>query len=41
MEQVNQLVQTLGPELKNVNAELALRFPAAPGSKAIPLPWAS
>lgn len=41
MEQINQLVKQFGPELHNVNAELALRFPAAPGSSAIPLPFGS
>jgi hypothetical protein len=41
MEQINQLVTQFGPELHNVNAELALRFPAAPGSQAIPLPFGS
>jgi hypothetical protein len=41
MEQINELVSKFGPELHNVNAELALRFPAAPGSTAIPLPFGS
>jgi len=39
MEQINELVTKFGPELRNVNAELALRFPQAPGSKSIPLPF--
>jgi hypothetical protein len=39
MEQINELVTKFGPELKNVNAELALRFPQAPGSQHIPLPF--
>lgn len=39
MEQINELVTKFGPELKNVNAELALRFPQAPGSRSIPLPF--
>jgi hypothetical protein len=39
MEQINELVTKFGPELKNVNAELALRFPQAPGSQRIPLPF--
>lgn len=39
MEQINELVTKFGPELKNVNAELALRFPQAPGSQQIPLPF--
>lgn len=41
MEQINELVGKFGPELHNVNAELALRFPAAPGSQIIPLPFGS
>lgn len=41
MEQINELVTKFGPELHNVNAELALRFPAAPGSQSIPLPFGS
>jgi hypothetical protein len=41
MEQINELVQKFGPELTNVNAELALRFPPAPGSQRIPLPFGS
>jgi hypothetical protein len=39
MEQINELVSKFGPELGNINAELALRFPAAPGSRVIPLPF--
>jgi len=41
MEQINELVAKFGPELQNLNAELALRFPAAPGSNVIPLPFGS
>lgn len=37
--QFNQLIEKFGPELKSVNAELALRFPPAPGSQTIPLPF--
>lgn len=39
MEQINELITRFGPELRNVNAELALRFPQAPGSQRIPLPF--
>lgn len=39
MEQINELVSRFGPELRSVNAELALRFPMAPGSQRIPLPF--
>lgn len=38
--QINTLVEQFGPELRNVNAEIALRFPQAPGSQRIPLPFA-
>jgi hypothetical protein len=39
MEQINELVTKFGPQLRSVNAELALRFPMAPGSQRIPLPF--
>jgi|GEM_PF-1106016 len=39
MGQINDLVSKFGPELHNVNAEIALRFPKAPGAKAIALPF--
>lgn len=39
MEQINELVTRFGPELRSVNAELALRFPMAPGSQRLPLPF--
>jgi hypothetical protein len=38
---VNDLVKQFGPTLSNVSAELALRFPPAPGSQRIPLPFGS
>lgn len=41
MGPINELVSKFGPELHNVNAELALRFPNAPGSQRIPLPFGS
>ncbi len=41
MGQVNQLVSKFGPELKSINAELALRFPVPPGSSTVPLPFGS
>jgi hypothetical protein len=39
--QINELVKMFGPTLSSVNAELALRFPPAPGSQRIPLPFGS
>ncbi len=39
--QVNTLVEKFGPLLSSVNAEIALRFPPAPGSQRIPLPFGS
>ncbi|MCS6774376.1 MAG: hypothetical protein RMM31_06425 [Anaerolineae bacterium] len=41
MKEINQIVKQFGPELRNVDIELALRFPLAPGSQRIPLPFAS
>lgn len=41
MGQINELVSKFGPELHNVNAEIALRFPKAPGAKSIALPFGS
>jgi hypothetical protein len=38
---LNDLVKQFGPTLSSVNAELALRFPPAPGSQRIPLPFGS
>ncbi|MFC1464875.1 MAG: hypothetical protein ACFLMY_08505 [Candidatus Brachytrichaceae bacterium NZ_4S206] len=39
--QINTLVEKFGPTLSSVNAEIALRFPPAPGSQRIPLPFGS
>ncbi len=41
MDQINMLIKQFGPELSKVDVELALRFPVAPGSQRIPLPFAS
>ncbi len=39
--QINTLIEKFGPTLASVNAEIALRFPPAPGAQRIPLPFAS
>jgi hypothetical protein len=39
LQQYNEPIKAFAPYIRNVNAEFALKFPLAPGSQAIPVPF--